>query len=300
MLQLPLNERLTLYLMLAVYLIAAAVAVRQLSAAGAGRRRFLTALISFGVCLQSLLLIFRAVSLQAFPLTSLFESMLFLGIAFGLAYLLLSILMPQVWFASVMTWIMLFLALLAAKVAAPASAVHAAARTPLAVAHGLAMTLSVAAIASSTAAAWMYLLANKRLKNKELGKVLGRMPNIEKLRLLNLTGIRAGFVLLTFGLFTGFGMAAIQVRAGETTIAHWLIDPKIVLIILAWLLLAVIFVLRVLTRLSGRAVAWLTLAAFFLLIFAIVCVTIFCGTRHVFSQPAAMLMESQWISQYSA
>lgn len=290
MLQLPLNERLVLYVVLVVYLIASAVAVRQLSARGRKYRRILISLIALGVCLQSVLLIFRAVSLKAFPLTGLFESMIFLGMAFGLAYLFLSILMPQVWFASAMTWIMLLIALLGAKVASPVSEVREAARTPWAVAHGLAMTLAAAMIAFATVSAWMYLLANNRLKKKELGKVLGQMPNIEKLRRMNLFGIEAGFVLLSFGLFTGLGMAAIQIRMSQSTLAEWLIDPKIVLIILAWLLLAAILALRPLVRLSGKAVAWLTMVAFFLIIFAIVGVTFFCGTRHVFSQAAAAVV----------
>jgi len=288
MLQLPLNERLVLYAVLAVYLIAGAVAVRQLSTQGRRYHRILISLIALGVCLQSLLLIFRAVELQAFPLTGLFESMVFLGITFGLGYLFLSIIMPHVWFASTMTWIMLLIAVLGAKVAEPASEVHHAARTPWAIAHGLAMILSAAAIAFSAASAWMYLLASKRLKNKELGKVLGRMPNIEKLGRMNVCGIEAGFILLGFGLFTGFGMAAIQIRAGQTTLAHWLIDPKIVLITVAWLLLAAILILRPLVRLRDKTVAWLTVLTFFLIIFATVGVTIFCGTRHVFSQTAVI------------
>ncbi|MBE0534730.1 MAG: cytochrome c biogenesis protein CcsA [Phycisphaerae bacterium] len=292
MLQLPLNERLVLYLVLGVYLVAGTVAARQLSADGPKYRRLLTCLIIAGICLQSILLVLRGMAIQGFPLTGLFESMTLLGIASGAAYLLLSTVIPQVWFQSAMTWILLLISVLGAKVASPVTEVHEAAKTPWALVHGLAMVLSAAAIAFATVSAWMYVLANKRLKNKELGKVLGRMPNIEKLRRMNLFGIEAGFVLLSFGLFTGLGMAAIQIRSGETTLAHWLIDPKIVLILLAWLLLAAILVLRPLVRLGGKAVAYLTMVAFFLIIFAIVGVTFFCGTRHVFSHAAVTLVQA--------
>ncbi len=287
MLQLPLYERVVLYLVLAVYAVAGGVAVRQLSAEGRKWQRVLSMLVCAGVCLQAVLLVLRGIEIGGFPLTGLFESMVFLGIALGSAWLFLSVFVPQVWFASAMTWLMLLIAVLGAKVAEPAVEVHHAARTPWAVAHGIAMMLSSAMIAFSTVSAWMYLLVNKRLKKKELGKVLGRMPNIEKLRRMNLAGVWAGFVLLGFGLFAGLGMAAVQIRTGETTLAHWLTDAKIVLIIVGWLLLGAILVLRLVAGLGGRAVAYLTMIAFFLILFAIVGVTFFCGTRHVFSHSAA-------------
>lgn len=290
MLQLPAIERLILISVVAVYVVAAIVAIRQLSSGSKRSRLILISLIALGVCLQSLFLIFRAVDIKAFPLTGLFESMVLLSIVFGIAYLFLSIVISQIWFSSVMTWIMLFIVLLGAKVAEPASIVHESAKTPWAIAHGLAMMMGAAMIAFSTASAWLFLVAHKRLKNKQVMKVVGRMPNVEKLRQMNVFGIEACFVLVSFGLFTGMGLAAVQIRMSETTFSHWLIDPKIILMIAAWVLLGAILALRVFARLSSKAIAYMTMIACFLIIFAIVGVAIFCGTKHTFSDEETALI----------
>jgi len=52
MLQLPLNEKLVFYAVLAVYMFAGGVAVRQLAPGGEKYKRLLTALIALGVSLQ--------------------------------------------------------------------------------------------------------------------------------------------------------------------------------------------------------------------------------------------------------
>ncbi len=280
MLQLPLNEKLVFYAVLLVYLLAGGVAVRQLAPGGEKYKRLLTALIALGVSLQSVMLIFRAVSLKAFPLTGLFESMIFLGITFALVYLFVSIVVSQVWFGSAMTWIMVLIVVLSAKVASPVAGEYESATTPWGIAHGLAMIMGGTMIAFSTASAWMYLLQNKRLKQKQLGKVLGRMPNVSKLQKMNAFGIEACFVLVSFGLFVGLGLAAIEIRMDGKTWSQWLIDPRTILITVAWLLLAVMLILRFFARLGGRAIAYMTIVAFFLIIFATAGVAIFCGTIH--------------------
>ena len=183
-----------------------------------------------------------------------------------------------------MVWILLALTLLAGKVAGPVPEfVEYAAQTPWAIAHGLAMVLGGVMVAFSTASAYMYLLGNSRLKNKQIGKVVGRLPNIEKLAKMNLFGLKAGFAFITFGMISGFVLALVVKMRGGTTLAKWFIDPKMVLMIVAWLMLASVLVLRGTIRIKGRAVAYITIVTFFFIIFAIVGVTLFCGTQHVFS-----------------
>ena len=210
--------------------------------------------------------------------------MIVFTIAFGLAYLFLSIAIDQVWFNSVMVWVLLVLTLLAGKVAGPVPEfVEHAAQTPWAIAHGLAMVLGGVMVAFSTASAYMYLLGNNRLKNKQVGKVIGRLPNIERLAKRNLFGLKAGFGFITFGIISGFVLTLVIKMSGGPTIAKWLVDPKIVLMLVAWLMLACVLVLRGTIRLKARAIAYITMMTFFFIIFAIVGVTFFCGTLHVFS-----------------
>ncbi len=265
------------------YLAAGGVGFRQLSRDGEKYRRLLICLIAFAVSIESVMLIFRAVSLKAVPLTGLFESMIVLTIAFGLAFLFLSVVIREVLFSSVMSWFLVVMILLTAVLTKPAEVAHPVAKMPWAIAHGMAMALGGAMVVFATAVAFLYLLANRRLKQKKLSKVLGRLPNFQKLEMLNLFGLKAGFVLLTFGLMSGVGMMAFKGKMIQTDIAQWFLDPKIVLIIIAWVLLGSALFLRWAIGLKGKAVAYVTMVAVFLILFAMLGVGLFCGTGHVFS-----------------
>ena len=281
---LPISELIVFICIVAVYLAAAVVGVLQLSAAREKCRHLLTPLVSLAVVLEAVMLIFRAVAIKAVPLTGLFESMIVLTIVFALTYLFFSIVIRQVWFGSVMVWIILAMILMAGIVAKPASEPFAVAATPWAIAHGVAMILGGASIAFATASAFLYLLGRRKLKQKKVMQVLGKVPNFEKLERLNLFGIKACFVLITFGLASGVGLAAVKSAALEISFLDWLTDAKIVLIAAAWLLLAIILLLQYIIPLRGKVMAYITMVAFFMILFAIAGVAVFCGTKHNFTR----------------
>ncbi len=82
-------------------------------------------------------------------------------------------------------------------------------------------------VLSATSDLLQNLLSAGRLKQKKVMKVLGRVPNIEKLKRLNIFGLKACFVLVTFGLVNGFGLAIVKSTAIQMRILDWLIDAKI-------------------------------------------------------------------------
>ncbi|MHC4500806.1 MAG: hypothetical protein ACYS21_17040 [Planctomycetota bacterium] len=164
MLELPLPELVVFFLVVLVCLAAATVGVLQLRVGGRKHEHLLSPLISLAVALEAVILILRAVTLRAVPLTGLFESMILLTIAFGLMYLFFGIAVRQVWFGSLMAWAIFAMILLAGVVAEPASEPHAIAATPWAIAHGIAMVLGGASITFATASAMLYLLGRRRLK----------------------------------------------------------------------------------------------------------------------------------------
>ena len=102
MLQLPAPEMALFMVAGLLYGGAAVVGLIQLSARWQASGRLLVPLVCLGICLESLILVFRAASIKAIPLTGLFESMLVLTIVLGLLYVFLSIGIRQVWFGSVM------------------------------------------------------------------------------------------------------------------------------------------------------------------------------------------------------
>lgn len=263
-----------------IYLAAGIVGVIQLLPRGEKYRRFLLPLVCLAVVLEAVMLIFRAVTLRAVPLTGLFESMIVLTIVFALIYLFFSIAVQQVWFGSIMTWVILVMVLMAGIVAAPASEPYALAATPWAVAHGIAMVLGGASIAFATSTAVLYLLGRRKLKRKKVMQVLGRVPNIEKLEHMNLLAVRIAFVLITIGLASGLGLASML----RTGLAAWLTDPKVICSIAAWGLLGSIIVLNRVLLLKANVRAGMTVAAFLLVLFAILGVTVLGVTKHDFSR----------------
>lgn len=261
-----------------IYIAGAIVGVLQLLSGGEKYRRFLLPIVSLAVTLEAVILIFRAVAIKAIPLTGLFESMIVLSIVFGLTYLFISIAIQQVWFGSVMVWLILGLVLMAGLVAEPASEPLAVAATPWAIAHGIMMILGGASTVFATACSFLYLLGSHRLKSKKVALVLGRVPNIEKLEQMIILGIRASFVLITIGLIIGMGMVTVV----GTGIVRWLTDLKVICIIVAWVLLGIILVSNRLLLLKGKVRAYMTIAVFVFMLFAILAATIL-GTAHDFS-----------------
>lgn len=281
MLELPMLEMVIFILVLLVYLAAAVIGYLQLRTDREKYRRFMLPLVCLAITLEAVILVFRAAAIKAVPLTGLFESMIVLTIVFGMIYLALSIAIQQVWFSSVMVWVIFLMVIMAGFVARPASEPHAVVATPWAIAHGIAMILGGAAIAFATANAFLYLFSKRKLKQKKVMQVLGKVPNIEKLETMNLFGVRAGLVLITIGLISGFGLALLPLGISLT---EWLTDGKIICIFAAWVLLGVILILNRLLLLKSSTKAYLTIVAFVFVLFAILGVTILGTTQHDFSQ----------------
>ncbi len=279
MLGLPIAEIVLLIFVIAFYLAAAIVGILQLLTAGEKYKPLLPPFVSLALILEAVILIFKAIAIRAVPLTGLFESMIVLTIVFGLSYLYLSTAIQQVWFGSVMVWIILAMILMTAIIAEPASELHEVATTPWAIAHGVTMLLGVASIMFATTSAFLYLLGSYQLKRKRIMQVLGRVPNIEKLERMVLFGVRVGFVFITLGVISGMGLVMVL----GTSILGWLADIKVICIVAAWILLGAILVLNRFFLLKGKVKAYITMIAFVLILFAILGVTILGGTRHDFS-----------------
>ena len=288
---LPIPEIIVFLSVVLIYLAAAIVGILQLFSGGEKYKRLLLPLISLAVALEVVILIFRAVALKAIPLTGLFESMIVLTIVFGLIYLFFSTGIQQVWFGSVMVWVIFAMILMAGIIAKPATEANAVATTPWAIAHGIAMILGGASITFATASAFLYLLGKRKLKQKKVVQVLGRVPNIEKLGQMNVLGVRIGFILITIGLISGLGLVVTKSPALEISILEWMIDAKIVLIEVVWALLAAILALRRKAAIKGKMTAHVTIVAFLLILFALVGTTVFCGTKHDFTRDDVKAVE---------
>lgn len=280
MLDLSASETIVFALIVLADAVAAVLCALQLLKRPGRYGALLMPLVLAAVLLDAALLGLRGVSIKAVPLTGLFDSLILLALVFGVLYLLLRFAVDQVWFGAVMVWVILGIVLMAALVAEPASRVHEVAGTPWAVAHASAMILAAASVLFAAANSALYLLGSYRLKHKGIMQVLGRMPSMETLGRMNGLGVRIGFVLLTLGVISGLGLASL-VGPG---VAKWLADGKVVCIIGAWGLLGAALILDSLHLLKAKTRAYMTIAAFGLILLAIIGVTIAGVTQHEFSR----------------
>lgn len=279
MLDLALSEAVLFMLIVAAHAAAGAGVTLQLLRGHGRFRAFIVPLILGAVLLDALLLTLRGISIRAIPLTGLFDSLLLLILVFGISYVLLSMVIDQVWFGLVVVWLMFGIALAAGFVAGPGSRAQAAAATPWAIAHAGVMILAATSLVLATAASSLYLLGSYRLKHKKVMHVLGRIPNMETLAAMNRIGLGLGFILLTAGLTSGVALAS----SLGTGLAAWLADGKVLCIMMAWVLLGVILVWDRFFLLKIKVRAYATIIVFGLILLATIGVTIVGATQHKFS-----------------
>ena len=270
----------TIFITIAIlYVIASSIILYELIRKGKKSNHFLLPIISLAITLEAVLMIFRAVSIERFPLTGLFESLIVLTIVFGLLYLFLNIFVRQVWFSAIMIWIISLLFIIAGIFVHPASEPLEIAATPWAIVHGTSMIFGSVSIILSAACSFLYLHGRRKLKSKEINKVVGKVPNIEKLENMAMFGIKAGFVFITIGVIGGLGLVA----TSGNDLFSWLLDLKVISIIISWILLGIILIMSYLLALKGNIKAYLTLAIFTFVVFAVVGVTLLGVTKHNFS-----------------
>lgn len=284
MLELPLIER---HLFLGILILSTVSSVfghLQIVKNDMRFRRLLVAFASLQITLGAVVLIFRAVSIKAFPITGVFESMLILMIFIGITFLFLSAFIHQVWFLSIMAWVLFIITLLAAIVAKPAVVLQEAAKTPWVIVHAISMSLAGAMIVLAASMSILFLWSRKRLKSKRFLEIFGRMPTIERLESINVLGLRLCFIALTFGFVSGIGLMAVNSVNLATTAEYWLTDSKIVMIGVSWLLLLLVLLLRRILGFGGKVIAQVTLIVCFMILFAFVGSQIFCKSHHDFGK----------------
>src|SRR5215210_7551175 len=131
--------------------------------------------------------------------------------------------------------------------------------------HGILVLAASVGITVGFLASVMYLVQARRLQKKRnpLGGL--RLLSLERLETMNRRAINLAFPLLTVGLLLG----AVRVPASETPTAGWT-DPKVLGTIGLWVVAVVLLYLRYRAHLPARRLAWLTLAAFGLMLVTLI------------------------------
>ena len=217
------------------------------------RLNFFSILVGF--LAQTAFLYLRGQQVGRCPITSLFEVLIFLSWSIVLFYLLigpayrLSLLGM---FTSPLVFLFQTGALLLLK-SEPVRTPHAP--NPWLELHAAISVVAYGAFALAFVAGVMYLAQERQIKSHHLRSMFYHLPPIRDLAVANGRLIFTGFALLTLGLLAGFAIGDLE--------AH---RVKIVWSAGVWLLYAFIVAAWAARRLSPRRVAWLSIAAFSLVL----------------------------------
>jgi len=131
--------------------------------------------------------------------------------------------------------------------------------------HGGLVLLAAVGVSVGFVASMMYLVQVHRLKAKLAPGQGVKLLSLERIEAMNRRAILWSFPMLTAGLLVG---VFLQVHQGSFT-QDWL-SPKILSTLGLWLVFGILLYLRYAAHARGRRVAWWTVAAFALLLLALI------------------------------
>ena len=140
--------------------------------------------------------------------------------------------------------------------------------------HGLLILLASVGVSVGFLASVMYLVQARRLRNKvNPGRVVP-MLSLERLETMNRRALNLAFPMLTAGLLVG----TLLLKTEHGTAESWL-SVKVLSTAGLWIVFLVLLYSRYAAHVPGRRLAWLSVAAFGLLLVALV-------AAHPFAQGA--------------
>lgn len=151
--------------------------------------------------------------------------------------------------------------------------------------HVSAMLFSYASFALAAVISITYLLQFKEIKAKHLGYFYTRLPSLQSLDVMNSRAAFIGWVCLTIGI--GFGAVwAVQAQAiapeDPRVGAMSILDPKILVALITWLVYSFQLVARRTLGWRGRRAAWLSAAGFAIVLLNFLPVSYFLTRSHNF------------------
>ena len=143
--------------------------------------------------------------------------------------------------------------------------------------HVISLIISYSAFALGAIAAVMHLLLSKKIKRQELDIVYHKLPTLQFLRQIGILTVYFGFVFLTAGIALGFFNASQVPEAGIS-----LSDPKIVSVIITWLIYGIFVLTHMLKKLTAKSAINLSLIGFITILFTFFVVNTLMETFHLF------------------
>ena len=143
--------------------------------------------------------------------------------------------------------------------------------------HVTALLAADAALIFSLLASFLYLLQERRLKDKHMPGFLTWLPPLDTMDRIAQNTLVVGFCCMTLGLVIGSFIA--QEKVG----AAYFLDPKVLLSFAMWVLYVVMLFVRRSTGLRGRRAVYLS-SMVFLLMLSVWAANLF-SSVHRFARP---------------
>ena len=143
-------------------------------------------------------------------------------------------------------------------------------------AHAFIIFVSYGAFFLALITGMLFLVQERRLKQKDPRILTAPSIPLEVLDHLNLCAVVTGFVLFSVGMLQGSRLARLEWGA------YFSGDPKELWSLITWIAYAVVLGLRLTAGLRGRRVVFMSVMSFLLVMFTFVGVNYFVGGKHVF------------------
>jgi len=250
---------------------------------GTLRRRIGLGMTALGFVAHTMYLVFRgAYASRGLPLTTMYESLVVLAWMLVLVHLYLAWRDRRSALGVFSLPVILALCIVAGLMPGRGARTDQPLSPFWGLVHGGMLLAGICAVAVAAVAGIMFLVQSYRLKAKKLWTPGLLLPSLERLERLNARANFIAFPLLTLGLALGVALTIAGSRGGTVRL-DWL-DPKVLSTVATWIVLALVLHMSRRPALRGRRVAYMTIAAFGLLLFSLVGTDLLLGTAHT---PAA-------------
>ncbi len=240
--------------------------------------KWTASLLTAAFLLHTLVIIIRSFQSGHFPVTNLHESLSFFAWALTLFILVLhkrykiSVIFS---FATPIVVLFLIFSFTTPVGLQPLPPVLKSAWLPI---HVVLAFLGDAIFALTFCVSIMYLLQERNIKQKKVGKMMNLLPSLTLLDQLNYRLLSIGFPLLTLGIITG------SIWAEYAWGSYWSWDPKETWSLITWLVYAALLHQRLTVGWRGRKAAWVAIVGFGLVLFTFLGVNLLLSGLHSYGR----------------
>jgi ABC-type transport system involved in cytochrome c biogenesis permease subunit len=227
-------------------------------------------------------LVLATLAFQHVPVANMWEGFTFIAFAMAVVYLALEFRSGDKATGIFLMVPVLFFQVLSSAFVTHTREVDEILRSPLFAVHVTAALLGYVALSVAAVYGAMYVLLYRELKKHRVGLIFRRLPSLETLSRLNMGAVVFGWIGLTLAMILG------SLWARELSTTGWLegsyyTDPKFILTMILWALYGLTLGGRYLFKWPNRQLAYLSMAAFFLMVSSSLAVNLFLTSFHQFS-----------------